>query len=76
MSELFLTAEEIVTLTGYTQKSRQSVWLKTHKWRYETNRFGTPNVARDYANQRMGSVRENVSTRPEWGNLRVAKKVA
>lgn len=73
---LFLTADELKTLTGYSQKSRQCGWLRERKWKFEANAFGDPNVSRDYANQRLGASKEPARTAPEWGNLRLINKAA
>lgn len=44
--ELFLTADELVTLTGYRQASKQCAHLKAQRIPYHTNRAGHPKVAR------------------------------
>lgn len=46
MSDLFLTDEEIVTLTGRRLKSKQIEWLKLQGIPFRTNATGHPVVTR------------------------------
>lgn len=46
MNEMFLTAEEMVTLTGYRQAAKQCAHLKQQRIPFHTNRAGHPKVAR------------------------------
>lgn len=50
---MFLTDEELVTLTGYQLAGWQIRWLKQHGWRFEVSATGRPVIARSYAEQRM-----------------------
>jgi hypothetical protein len=43
---MFLTPEELETLTGYKQPSKQVAHLKAQRIPFHTNRAGHPRVAR------------------------------
>lgn len=45
---MFLTAEELVTLTGYRKPSAQIRWLRAHRYRYDVNGVGHPVVVREW----------------------------
>ena len=51
---MFLTDDELATLTGLRQAKRQLDWLAKTGWKVEPDRFGRPRVLRAYAEQRMG----------------------
>jgi len=51
--DLFLTAAELVELTGYRRQHEQRRWLIAHRWRFEQNAAGAPRVARAYLERRM-----------------------
>lgn len=42
---MFLTDEQIVELTGYTQQSAQIRWLARNGFRFEVNKMHRPKVA-------------------------------
>jgi hypothetical protein len=46
MSDLFLSNDEMVNLTGYRQASKQVAHLKAQKIPFHTNCAGHPRVAR------------------------------
>jgi len=46
MSDLFLSDDELVSLTGYRQSSKQVSHLKAQRIPFHTNRSGRPRVAR------------------------------
>jgi Domain of unknown function (DUF4224) len=76
MTTLFCTPEEIATITGYIQRSKQLAWLKANHWKHETNARGGIVIARGYAEKRMGVGQYVEPSQPEWGNLRTFKPVA
>ena len=43
---MFLTAEELVELTGLRRPSTQAKWLRAHRVRHFMNALGRPVVAR------------------------------
>ena len=54
MAGTFLTAPELVELTGFRARHCQARWLERNRWRFVLNRRGEPRVARDHFNERMG----------------------
>lgn len=53
IDSLYLSAAELVDLTGARQKSAQIEWLRAKRWRFEVSREGFPRVARAYWRRRM-----------------------
>jgi len=53
-SDLFLTSDEVGTLTGFKMNARQVEWLRTKGWRFEINGNRRPIVARKYAEKMLG----------------------
>lgn len=53
---MFLTNEELKTLTGYEISGWQRRWLDSHKWTYERAANGRIVVSRSYAESRMSGV--------------------
>lgn len=51
---LFLSTDEVVTLTGFRLPSRQVEWLKRKGWRFELNGNRQPIIARKYAEKMLG----------------------
>jgi hypothetical protein len=49
---MFLTADELRELTGYTLPAHQLRWLARHGWRHEVSGIGRPVVSRAYAERR------------------------
>jgi hypothetical protein len=76
-SNLFLTDEELVSLTGYRLAKYQVTWLRNRGWRFEQNAAGAPRVARAYLERKM--VGESLSEAPaqparhDFGALRRVK---
>jgi hypothetical protein len=50
---MFLTPEELKTLTGYELAAWQRRWLDSHGWIYERARNGRVSVSRAYAESRL-----------------------
>ena len=73
MDSMFLTAEEIQTLTGLKGACRQVGWLRIKGWRFELNAIGRPVIARRYAEKMLGCGPEHEAVhRPNFGALRAA----
>ena len=73
MNTMFLTPEEVWTLTGLKNAGRQVGWLRTKGWRFELNAMGRPIIARTYAETMLGCGPEFGSTaRPNFSALRSA----
>lgn len=51
---LFLTPDELEELTGYSMRSKQSMWLQKRDWVFEISRLGRVKVLREYAKMRLG----------------------
>lgn len=51
---LFLTDDELQTLTGFKAYARQIAWLNSKGWRFEINGNRKPIVARKYAEKMLG----------------------
>jgi len=50
---VFLTIEDLKTLTGYEHSRRQIGWLKSHGWRYAESRNGRPVVLAKHAEEML-----------------------
>ncbi len=68
MSEpIFLTAEELVEVTGYKHAASQREWLDKNGWHYVLNAAGKPIVGRKYAEMRMSGITPTISgAQPAW----------
>lgn len=53
MASMFLSAEEIIALTGRKRVHLQREWLTLRGWRFEENAAGRPVILRSYAEQRL-----------------------
>lgn len=73
MESMFLSVDEVATLTGLKSTGRQVGWLRTKGWRFELNAIGRPIVARRYAEKMLGCGPEHEAThRPNFAALRTA----
>lgn len=74
MGDMFLSAEEITTLTGRKRVHLQREWLTKHGWLFEENAAGRPVVLRSYAEARLSGHKprqgEPVSPQPNFAALR------
>lgn len=52
---MFLSPEELHTLTGYKISLCQRRWLDSHGWRYEQSASGKPVVLRLHAEQMLSA---------------------
>ena len=69
-SNLFLTCDEVGTLTGFKTNARQVDWLRTKGWRFEISGNRRPIVARKYAEKMLGcGAPEEASYRPNFSAL-------
>lgn len=69
-NSIFLTGDEVGTLTGFKTPARQVQWLSTKGWRFEVNGNRRPIVARKYAEKMLGcGVPEEASYRPNFAAL-------
>ncbi len=68
---MFLTAAEIVELTGRKYAKHQIAVLTERKWKFELDANGRPKVLRSYAEARMG-VAEVKRRRPRLDGLAAA----
>lgn len=66
MSDLFLTDDELATLTGYRQPSKQVAHLKAQRIPYHTNRAGHPRVARAVLEGKRTAEPKQASWSPSW----------
>lgn len=69
---MFLTADEIVALTGYQRPSDQRRWLASHGWRHEADRLGRPVVLRSLAERMLGGEAIRKSAEPDFTAIRKA----
>ncbi len=67
---LFLSLEELGTLTGFKTPMRQVEWLRTKGWRFEVNGNRRPIVARKYAEKMLGcGAPEDNTYRPNFAAI-------
>jgi hypothetical protein len=68
---VFLTEEEVRSLTGYVRPSAQVRWLRDHGWRFNVNALGKPVVALAEFNRRMvtGSSTVRQKQEPDWSAI-------
>ena len=72
-SDLFLTSDEVGTLTGFKTPARQVQWLRAKGWRFEINGNRRPIVARKYAEKMLGcGIPEETAYRPNFAALQEA----
>ena len=72
-STLFLTSEEVNTLTGFKTPMRQTDWLRTKGWRFEINGNRRPIVARKYAEKMLGcGSTDDTPYKPNFAALQAA----
>ncbi len=54
MNPLFLTSDEVLTLTGYKVGHYQAQWLKSNGYPFERTISGKPRVLRAFVEKRLG----------------------
>ena len=52
--KMFLTADELEALTGYSQKPKQVRWLADRRYPFDIGADGRPRVLRSYVERRLG----------------------
>jgi hypothetical protein len=63
----FLTADELVEVTGYKHAASQREWLDKNAWHYVLNAAGRPIVGRWYARMRLSGITPTFSgAQPAW----------
>lgn len=50
---MFLTPQELETVSGYSRRSSQRRWLEAHGWKHEVDRFGKPQVLKAEMERKM-----------------------
>jgi hypothetical protein len=53
---MFLTAEEVAELTGYTKSGAQIKWLQAEKYGFAIDGYGKPKVLRQVVIGRLGGI--------------------
>jgi len=53
---MFLSPSELRELTGYAHRAKQTSWLASRAWPYETSATGRVLVLRDYMVRRLSGV--------------------
>jgi hypothetical protein len=59
----FLSAEDLIELTGRKSAHRQTEWLRKKGWKFEVNATGRPIVSRSYLEYRLGGVAQPATQR-------------
>lgn len=67
---MFLSQNEIETLTGYRLPAWQRRWLDKHQWKYESAANGRVVVSRAYAETRLSGVESKQEWKPNLASLR------
>jgi hypothetical protein len=66
---MFLTGNEIRTLTGKIRHSAQVRWLREHGYKVEVNGLGVPVVAVAEVNRKMVGAQSIRKQEPNWGAM-------
>lgn len=71
---MFLSAEELQSLTGRKRVTLQREWLTLRGWLHEVNAAGRPVVLRSYAESRLSGSKaqatEQITQQPNFAALR------
>ena len=72
MSNMFLTAEDLQSLTGFTRPSKQIEWLRGQGFEFRVAADGHPRVLRDHVLRLMGAIdiASRRRTAPDFSSLR------
>jgi hypothetical protein len=54
--QMFLTAEEVAELTGYSKPGAQIKWLQAEKYGFAVDGYGKPKVLRQVVIGRLGGI--------------------
>lgn len=73
-SGLFLSADDLHSLTGYKIGHYQAAWLKSHGYPYELTISGKPRVLRAFVEKKLGlaSVDNSTHTKPNFSHWQKA----
>lgn len=67
---MFLTADDLVALTGTPRRRRQIEWLAREGWRFTVDYNGRPVVARaEMEAQMVSTAAKPVRSRLNWGKV-------
>lgn len=67
---MFLTREDIISLTGRKRLRCQTAWLIEHGYKFDVNSAGLPVVLRSVVERRLGGIVEaKRSARPRFEEL-------
>ena len=70
MTNLTLTPEELLELTGFSRKSKQAQWLKSNGIKYRLNAQLQPRVDRTHYLVKMGAAQgAKEMSGPSWGAI-------
>jgi hypothetical protein len=67
---VFLSASELVDLTGLKRKKAQAAWLREQGYLVELDARGRPKVLRAVVEARLGAVVTQQKQQPNFGALR------
>lgn len=74
---MFLSAAELLELTGYKRHADQRRWLTVRHWVFETAATGRPVVAKSYAEARIGAATTAPMVPAPWApNIAAIRKAA
>lgn len=62
---MFLSAEEIKELTGYTYKAKQKQWLVESGYKFSVRRDGFPCVLRTHVERVLGGLITSKANQPQ-----------
>lgn len=66
---MFLTSDEIRTLTGYKRGADQCTWLEKHGYTFNKNALGLPIVSRSHAEMKLGGDSKSIPWAPDFAGL-------
>ncbi|NNE36312.1 MAG: DUF4224 domain-containing protein [Rhodothermales bacterium] len=67
---VFLTRDDIISLTGRKRLKSQTAWLIEHRYPFDINSAGLPVVLRSVVERKLGGVEEEKrSARPRFEEL-------
>ena len=67
---MFLSRDDIKTLTGYVRAADQIRWLRNNKVAFMVNAAGIPIVSRSAIENMLGNGGSSSHAEPNWGALR------
>ena len=73
---MFLSTDEIETLTGYKLQACQKRWFDSRGWRYEQAAGGRPIILRSYAERKMSDLSQSTAKVEKRTNLDAIRRAA